>query len=179
MHDLIPELRLLKNHANPLTRETALHALIYLDRETMETLQTVPLLERVLKLRAVPLFAELSPDDLKQIAEIAREEWYHDGEIIYREGEEGNEMLIIVAGETSIIKGAAGAEKLLAIRKEGDIIGEMAVIDSAHRYATVRAKGEVRALVISGEMFKTILRDRPEVSLSALRTLSRRLRERE
>jgi CRP-like cAMP-binding protein len=53
----------------------------------------------------------------------------------------------------------------------------MAIIESAPRSATLVTQGEVRLLAIEGETFKQILRERPEVSLAVLQSLSRRLRE--
>ncbi len=176
--ELITNLQSLSSDPDPLTREAAQDALIQLKEVApMETLQTVSLMERILLLREVPLFAELSPDDLKQIADVAREQLYSDGATLCREGEEGNEMYVLAAGQVRVVKASNGMEKVLATRRVGDFIGEMAIVESAPRFATVRAEGEVRALVIDGDAFKAILRDRPEVSLAVLRRLSRRLRE--
>jgi HEAT repeat protein len=148
--------------------------------EPMETLQTVSTMERILLLREVPLFAELTPDDLKQVADIAGERWYGDGALLCRDGEEGNELFVLVSGRVNVYQEeSGGAEKYLATREAGDFIGEMAILDPAPRSASVRAEGEVRTLVIGDEAFKAILRDRSEVSLALLRALSRRLRERE
>ncbi|HLF28399.1 MAG TPA: HEAT repeat domain-containing protein [Anaerolineae bacterium] len=177
---LIPELHALKTDPDPLAREAAYEALIqFKEVAPMETLQTVSLMERVLLLHEVPLFAELSPDDLKQIADIAREQFYADGAILCRDGEEGQELYVIASGQVRVVKGSNGSERLLATRRVGDVIGEMAIIDSVPRSATVRAEGEVRTLVIEGNAFKAILRDRPEVALGVLHVLSKRLRERE
>jgi len=183
LRELIPNLRLLEREdRDPFPREAAREALMRLDGPNkeavpMETLQTVSSLERILLLREVPLFAELSPDDLKQIAEIAREQLYSDGAVLCREGEEGNELYVLASGQVRVTKKSNGTEKILATRGVGEFVGEMAIIESAPRSATVRADGDVRALVIDAQAFKSILRDRPEVSLAVLRGLSRRLRE--
>ena len=66
----------------------------------METLATLPTMERIIFLRHVPLFADLPPSDLKQIAAVAGEQLYEDGAFIAREGEAGNELLVIVDGGT-------------------------------------------------------------------------------
>ena len=144
----------------------------------METLKTVSSLERILLLREVPLFADLSPEDLKQIADVAREELYHDGAAVVREGAVGSEMYVIVEGQAAATKQAdGGEEKLLATRETGDFIGEMAIIESEPRFATVKAKGDLRVLVIDADAFNAIMRDRPEVTQALIRGLSRRLRE--
>jgi HEAT repeat protein len=180
VRELVPVLHTLADDPDSLAREAARAALIQLNEvEPMETLQTVSTMERVLLLREVPLFADLPPDDLKQIADVAREEWYHDGAPICREGEDGDRMFVLVSGQVHVVKQSGQAERRLATRTVGDFIGEMAIVESAPRSATVRADGEVRTLVIEGDAFKAILRDRPEVSLAVLRGLSRRLRERD
>jgi CRP-like cAMP-binding protein len=149
------------------------------EMEPMDTLQTMTAMERVLLLHDVPLFAALSPDDLKQIADIAREQWYADGSYLCHEGEEGHEMYVLATGQVRVTKGAGETEKYLATRYAGDFIGEMAVIEALPRSTTVRADGEVRTLVIDGEPFITILLDRPEVALALLRSVQWRLREKE
>ena len=166
-------------HGDAWLRAFAARAMVELNEvESMETLRTVSLMERLMLLREVPLFAELSPDDLKQIADVAREQVYSDGTFLCREGEEGHVMYVLASGQVRVVKSVNGGEKLVAVRKTGDFLGEMSIIDSAPRFASVRAEGDVRALVIDGDAFKAILRDRPEVSLAVLRGLSRRLRER-
>ena len=139
----------------------------------METLATLPTMERILFLRQVPLFADLPPSDLKQIAAIAGERLYEDGTFIAREGDAGTELLVIVEGEVRIL--AAGKE--IARRKRGDYVGEMAVLDGEPRSASLVADGNVRALRIGRREMETILRERPETSHVMLVVLARRLRE--
>jgi CRP-like cAMP-binding protein len=143
----------------------------------MDTLNTVSIVERILLLREIPIFADLNPEDLKRVAEIAREEWYPQNTVIFRQGEEGNVMLVIVAGTLKIVRSVNGSEQVLAQRGPGDFVGEMAVIESAPRSATLVTLDEVRVLSIEAGTFKGILHERPEVSFAVLRSLSRRLRE--
>jgi CRP-like cAMP-binding protein len=65
----------------------------------------------------------------------------------------------------------------LAQHGSGDFVGEMAIIESAPRSATLRTQTDVRVLAIDGETFKRILRERSDVSFAVLRSISRRLRE--
>lgn len=179
LHDYASTLKAMKADQNQLVASSAQESLIQFGEEkTMDTLQTISTLERILLLREVPIFADLSPDDLKQIADLAREEWHPDGSILCREGEEGNAMYIIVSGKVGVQKGIEGNDKVIAVRGEGDFVGEMAIIESAPRTATLVAQGELRVLAIDGESFTAILRERTNVALSVMRTLSRRLRER-
>jgi hypothetical protein len=144
---------------------------------TMETLPTMSVLERVLLLHEVPLFAALSPDDLAQIATIAQEQWHADGASICREGEQGREMYVLAQGQVRVTKQTSEGEKHLAMRYAGDFIGEMSIILAAPRTSSVYADGEVRSLVISDEAFTAILHDRPDVALSMMRGVMQRFRE--
>ena len=143
----------------------------------MKTLKTLSTLDRVLLLREVPMFSGLSPEDLEQIAEIAEEQLFLDQAILCREGEYGHTLFIIASGVVDVLKKAGASEKVLASRSTGDFVGEMAILESAPRSATLRARGGVRTLVIDGDAFHTILLDRPQVAVSVLRRMSTRVRE--
>ena len=143
----------------------------------MDTLKTVSILERILLLREIPIFADLSPDDLKLVAESAREEWYPQNTVIFHQGDEGSMMFVIAEGHLHVVRSANGVEQVLAERGPGDFVGDMAIIESAPRSASLITHSDVRVLAIDGETFKAILHERPEVSFAVMRSLSRRLRE--
>jgi CRP-like cAMP-binding protein len=145
-----------------------------------ETLATLPLMERVLFLRRVPLFADLPPQDLVPIATIASEQSYGDADTIAEQGEPGDEMHIIVSGYVMVIlRESDGHQQVLAVRAAGDVIGEMAVITSAPRMASLAAKGAVRLLSIGRRPFEAMLRERPETALALMRVLCQRLADRD
>ena len=143
----------------------------------METMQTISTVERVLLLQEIPIFANLPPEDLERIAVIAREHWHPATSVIGRQGEAGNAMYVIVSGQVQIITESHGGTQVLAERGPGEIIGEMAIIDPAPRAADMLTKSETRILSIDGDAFKSILRERPDVSLAVMQSLSRRIRE--
>jgi CRP/FNR family cyclic AMP-dependent transcriptional regulator len=134
-------------------------------------------MERVLLLHDVPLFTALSPDDLKQIADIAREQWYDNGSLICREGEPGREMHVLAHGQVRVTRQTPEGEKYLATRYAGDFLGEMSIVLATPRTSSVYAAGEVRTLVISAEALQTILHDRPDVALTMMRGIMQRFRE--
>lgn len=176
--ELIPRLRTLESESNLLVRQAAQQALFkFGEVPEMETLATVSQLERLLLLREVPLFAELPPEDLEQVAAIAQEQLFASGAEICREGDPGQAMYVIVSGQVEVLKAYDTGEKRLAVRGPGEFVGEMAVIDAIPRSASLHAAGEVRVLVIEGQAVEAILRERPSVSIAMLRGLSRRLRE--
>ncbi|HEX6399566.1 MAG TPA: HEAT repeat domain-containing protein, partial [Actinomycetota bacterium] len=144
------------------------------------TLATLPLMERVLFLRRVPLFTDLSPQDLVPIASIASEQSYADADTIAEQGEPGDEMHIIVSGYVLVIlREQGGHQQVLAVRAAGDVIGEMAVITGGMRMASLAAKGTVRLLSIGRRSFEAMLRERPETALALMRVLCQRLADRD
>jgi CRP/FNR family transcriptional regulator len=145
--------------------------------KTMENLATLSLMERILFFKQVPLFANLPPVDLKQVALIAEEELFSDGEALAHEGEVGDVMFIIVSGEVKVCTEQDGQELEIARRRTGDYVGEMSVISREPRMASLVAVGDVRTLSIDQKSFEGLLRERPDVSWSVIQVLNRRLKE--
>ena len=144
----------------------------------METLSSLSLMERMVFLRRVTLFQDLSPDDLKHVAEISTEHAFSDGAVIAEEGDPGDELHVVVSGEIRVLVGRDGGSLVeVARRGPGEYLGEMAVISRAPRMASLTARGDVRTLTIDRRRFERILRERPEASLAVMRVLCDRLRE--
>lgn len=136
------------------------------------TLTTVPVVERVVFLRKAPLFATLPPQDLRPIAEIAEEHVFAEGDTIADRGEPGDTMYIIVEGEVAVL---AADDHELGVRGPGEVIGEMAVISSRPRVASLVARAPVRVLELRKPAFEAILRERPETALAMMRVLCERI----
>jgi HEAT repeat protein len=134
---------------------------------------TMSLMERVLVLRTIPLFAELSPRDLQRVAQIAEERTYAAGDVIAGEGEVGDELHLIVDGMVTVVRGTAG--EAVARRGGGDVVGEMSIITSSPRMASLVAEGDVRTLRIGHREFESMIRERPDVSIAVMRVLAERL----
>lgn len=171
-------LRELRSDPVMLVKQAATDSLAGMDgRKKMRTLKTLSTLDRILLLREIPMFSRLSPEDLEKIAEVAQEQLFPNQSVICREGEPGDSLFIIVHGTVRVIKGFGKAETILAVRQDGQFVGEMAILESSIRSATLRAATDVRMLVLDGASFKSILRDRPDVAISVLQHMSSRLRE--
>jgi Cyclic nucleotide-binding domain len=168
--------RLADSDADTLVREVARTTLE--GDGHVEAMSRLSLMERVVFLRKVPLFAELSPSDLESVAEIATENVFPDGEVIARQGDAGDEVFIVVDGQIRILVGRGDAEPIeVARRVAGEYVGEMAAISREPRMGTLVCRGEVRALAIDRARLERILRERPEASLAMMRVLCSRLRE--
>ena len=141
-----------------------------------ETRETLGEIERMLFLRRVPLFSDLTPEDLQRIGRTAVERLYGPGEEIVREGDLGDQLVVIVEGDVRVVRSEGGQERVLTRFSAGDHIGELAVLRERPRAATVIAEGTgVRGLVIDGEGLRAILRERPEAAMAMLATLAERI----
>ena len=140
-----------------------------------ETARTLDELERMVVLRRVPLFSELDPEDLQRIAASAAERLYPAGEPLVREGDVGDELIVIVSGTVSISKREGDTERFVRTYEAGDHIGELAVLRDRPRAATVIADVDVRGLCIGGEALRAILQERPEAAMAMLATLAERI----
>lgn len=140
---------------------------------------TLSVMDRVLFLRKVSLFADLSPPDLKHVADVAEERAFGEDETIAVEGEPGDEMHVVVSGTVRVLRSTpGGGETEIARRTSGDVIGEMAIVTNEPRIASLVTAGDVRTLRIGRREFESILRERPDTALGVIRVLSHRLAER-
>ena len=104
------------------------------------------------------------------------ERTYEDGDLIVSEGEAGTEMFIIQSGRVAVTKKTADGDVHLAILERGDFFGEMSLLESLPRSATVRAVGPTKLLAIrSGELLMKIRRD-PTFAFELLQRMSGRIR---
>jgi CRP/FNR family cyclic AMP-dependent transcriptional regulator len=140
----------------------------------VQTLTTLSPMDRILFLRKVPIFADLPPTDLKQVASIATEQLFSDGIVLAREGDRGDRLYVIVSGAVEV----RSAGRVVAARSVvGEFVGELALLTGEPRMATLVAVGETRCLCIGRRDLDAIIRDRPQVALEVIRVLGARLRD--
>ena len=130
------------------------------------------LVEKVLFLRHVSLFSRMAVADLGRVAEIAEEVIYPAECTIFREGEYGDSLYLIVDGFVQI----AHANEQLALLEPKDYFGEMSILDGEPRSATATAAVDCLLLKIRQEDFHQILAAHFDASLAVIKTLSRNLR---
>jgi HEAT repeat protein len=133
-------------------------------------------LDTMLLLRRVPLFARLDPEDLQRLAMVAVERDYPDGTALMREGDPGDELVVIVEGSVRVVQTTPdGEERFIRRYQGGEHIGELAVLLDRPRVASVIAEGDVSGLVLAGDGLRAILRERPEAAMAMLATLAERI----
>ena len=133
----------------------------------------------------VDLFKErgLSAAEMKLLATFSSEERFREGSMIFREGEKGDKLYIVLDGRVRISKFIPGVgEEALAVLDRGDFFGEMSLIDDMARSADGKAhEGDATVLSIDRATLNEILSMDPHASLQFLnllcRMISRRLRE--
>ena len=141
-----------------------------------DTERTLGEIDRMMFLRRVPLFGGLAPEDLQRVAAIAVEHLYAADEPLVREGDPGEDVIVIVEGSVRVVRGAGGDERVVRSYAAGDHVGELAFLRQQPRAATVRADADgVRGLVISGEGLRALLTERPEAAMAMLATLAERI----
>ncbi len=193
--DLVGSIRPLLGHDVPLCRETALDALCRLDensgnvvlvddpdpsvRRFARTLggddgEECPMItvERVLFLRHVPLFSQMSAAELSALARITEEAVFPAGSQILVEGELGETLYLVVDGEVLIHSG----DKRLGVLKSEDHFGEMAILDGEPRSASATALTDCLLLTVNRRDFNDLLNQHVAVARAVITTLNERLR---
>ncbi|HUH97581.1 MAG TPA: SpoIIE family protein phosphatase [Anaerolineales bacterium] len=125
----------------------------------------------------IPLFQDVPSSELFQMVNELPVETYEGGAYIFREGEAGENLYVVMDGSLEVLLGADSADELL-LRTcgPGEYIGEMSLIlPEGKRTATVRAKTRTRAWVMSHSKFQEIIRRWPMMAYSMVRILSQRL----
>lgn len=104
---------------------------------------------------------------------------YSHGEVIIRQGEIGDCMFVILEGEAEVIMEKDGRQIRLAVIKEGEFFGEMAIFEQEVRMATVRASGagRNRILTVDKKNFLRRIHEDPSLAYRVVETMSHRIRE--
>ena len=102
---------------------------------------------------------------------------YDAGQVIVQQGEVGDRMYVVQAGQVEVVHEDAGQQITLAVLTKGDVFGEMALFDKEVRSATVRARGEVRVLTVDKRVFMKNVHEDPSLAFRILQRMSKRIRD--
>lgn len=128
-------------------------------------------------LRRVPLFEGLSSNELHALREVSISRRYPKGNVILLAEEEGDTMYVILRGKVKVaIISENGREIILEIFREDDFFGEMSLLDSGPRSATVIAMEDTELLMLRRPEFLDLIRRIPEIATKLLAELTSRLR---
>jgi len=129
-------------------------------------------IEKVMALKTTEIFRETGEDLLVEIATILKDIMYHAGDTIVQKNEIGTCMFIIYSGSVKVHDG----ELVFAKLKAGDFFGELSLLDTEPRSASVTALEDSILLRIDQQAFYEIMADRSEVIREIMKILCRRLR---
>jgi CRP/FNR family transcriptional regulator, cyclic AMP receptor protein len=134
--------------------------------------------ERVTLLKGVPLFQNLDDDDLAAVASQAQIRSYPAGKVICEQGDEGDEMFLILSGTIAIDRSEPDSPaRRLKEMGPGDYFGEMAVMGEGRRFASVTALADTRMLTLTRDAVMEAARSNRNLLLSLVQMQAQRLGE--
>jgi CRP/FNR family cyclic AMP-dependent transcriptional regulator len=138
---------------------------------------SVPLGSLTETLRRVPLFNELSAEELVSISAQLTVSRHAADQVLFSEGNSGGDLLIVKEGAVRILKTAAsGRQQLISIERAGSSLGEVSVFDGGAYSTTAITISPVVLLRLRGEHFRNLCSSHPAVAFKVIRVLGHRLR---
>lgn len=133
----------------------------------------------MIPLDACKLFRQLSAEELALVRQAAREVAFANGEVIFKEGDEGNGIYLVKSGQVQISALVGqGERRTICTLGEGEVFGEMAMVDDHQRSASASAEGDhTTAYFIPRPAMAALLAQSPTLSRNLLREITGRLRE--
>jgi CRP/FNR family transcriptional regulator len=102
---------------------------------------------------------------------------YEDGQVVFRQGDQGDCLYVVQHGEVEVIDASGGRETVLRVLGPNDLFGEMAVFERETRSATVRARGRARILTIDKKNFLSLIHEDPSLAFNLVERMSARVRD--
>lgn len=129
-------------------------------------------------LRQVPLFEGLSEEELQAIAGMTITRTFNKDNVIILAEEEGDALFVIKRGQVKVsIVSEDGREVILSLLREGDVVGELSILDGKPRSANVVATEESELIMLRRSDFLQLLFKVPRISVTLLEELASRLRK--
>lgn len=146
-------------------------------KESLEE-SVLSIVERMIFLKKVSFFQGVSVEQLKVLASISEEELFNVDDIIFKEGDRGDSLYIVVNGLVSIGIFSKTSDDLteLAVYRPNSAFGEMSLFDYSPRSASAVAKTDVLLLKLRSEPLLALMYQEPDLSIELLRSISHNLR---
>ena len=138
----------------------------------MTTVEEVP----VQLLKQVPIFSACSEEALALLAAVLQPQQMSAGEIIFSEGDQGDELYIIASGHARVVSDVHTEKIVFAHLGPGEFFGEMALITGEQRSAGVIAATDAKLWRLRKADFQAILKQHPEISIEMTRIQGERVR---
>jgi CRP/FNR family cyclic AMP-dependent transcriptional regulator len=120
------------------------------------------------------LFKGLNDEEVNLIASTCYEKKYEGGTIIFKEQSKGTGMFILLKGQVDIQMSMGIDEEPVTVHviREGEVFGELSLVDAAPRSATARAAGEVIAFILEAEKFENLSRENSRIGYTVMRNIA-------
>jgi len=129
-------------------------------------------------LESSKLFRDLSPADMENVRRVAQERSYAPNQVIFREGDPGDGIYVVKEGIVALVKVVAhGESRPISRSVEGDLFGEMAVLDNNPRSLGVVAEGPATVYFIERTALLELLDRTPRLATAVVREISKRIRD--
>jgi len=178
----LPYIEHLFDHDNPDVAQKAHDLLIKHShfssmQEDIMQADKIPLSDKILYLKKIEIFSDLSVNELAAVAAVTEEAFFEHGATVFEEGDQGDTLFLIVEGEVAVVKGCRSDRQIeLDSIGSGDYFGEMALFGDERRSATIRVKKTSRFLMLHKQELQEIVREFPQIALHVCRVLSMRIR---
>ena len=128
-------------------------------------------------MRRAPLFAGLDQESAESLIAQMTTTHMERGDILFHAGDPGDRLYVLGEGKIKLGQSSPdGRENILAVLGPGEMFGELSLFDPGPRTATATAVAETQVLALSTEQLREYLSGRPQVALTLLAALARRLR---
>lgn len=124
-------------------------------------------------LRSSPLATELTPAEVRVLADLVLLRALVDGEVLLPEGSSDSHLHVVVSGRVDVIREGPHGRNILHTLEPGDLVGELSFMDDAPRYAALVASGPTEVLVLERHDFETLVEREPRLVYKVMRAIMR------
>jgi len=129
-------------------------------------------MDLVFLLKGVPLFSDLSGEQLLPLTEIVQNAHVEAGDLVFTEGQPAHHLYVILEGEVEVLHGG----ECVATLGPKECFGDMALLDQSLRSASIRVRKDADLLAIARDDFQDLLDLHPALARGVIRMLTKRLR---
>ena len=134
-------------------------------------------IEKVIHLKRIPLFENLTGEMLLALSNISYEKQFKKNEIIFKQNTHSSELYVIISGKVEVVKENNSQRHTISTFFPTEYFGEMALFEDAPRSLTAVAIDDTLCLVIPKESFIDLVNEEPSIAVEIIKLLAKRLRE--
>lgn len=140
------------------------------------TAPTLSLMERIIFLKEVHLFENLTGDQLLAISRISRQEVAKGGDVIFTEGSGESGLYVVISGKVEISRNINGQKRVITVLGQNENFGEISLFEDIPHSTDAIAREKTEYLVINAEPFIDLIHEEPSVGIQIVKILCKRIR---